>query len=206
MDHKNKFLISLRVNGKSMKFEVDSGAADTVVSESDSARHFPGATIQNTDLQLISYCGRMLRSKGFITVSVRYKNVTKRLNIYVVGGNRRPLMGREWIRQLTDGRDFLDCYASINHIGENFQNKLHPLLVKYNKLQLSESSAIKGIQARLTLKPSTTPVFVRARPVLFKLLPLIERELDSLEQAGITEKVATSKWATPIVPILKKKR
>lgn len=203
-DHRNKFLISLLVEGKSMTFEVDSGAAVTVLSESDTARHFPGATIQSTNLQLISYCGRVLRSKGFITVSVRYKNIVKRLNMYIVGGNRKPLMGREWIRQLTEGRDFLDCYAAINSMEEKYQDRLHQLLAKYNNLHLPESSAIKGIQAELTLKSSTTPVFVRARPVPFKLLPLVEQELDRLEYAGVIEKVSTSNWATPIVPILKK--
>ncbi|KMQ90367.1 hypothetical protein RF55_9889, partial [Lasius niger] len=64
--------------------------------------------------------------------------------------------------------------------------------------------AIKDVQAKLRLKPGATPVFVQARPVPFKLLQLVEQELDNLKSAGIIEKVTTSKWATPIVPILKR--
>lgn len=67
-----------------------------------------------------------------------------------------------------------------------------------------EFSAIKGIQAKLTLKTDTTPVFIRARPVPFKLISLVDQELESLEKAGVIEKITTSSWAMQIIPILKK--
>lgn len=40
--------------------------------------------------------------------------------------------------------------------------------------------------------------------VPFKLLPLIEKELNNLVETGIFEKVNASRWATPIVLVLKK--
>lgn len=203
-NHRDKFRISLMVDGKPREFEVDSEAAVTVVSESDAARFFPKATIHNTDLQLVSYCGRVLRSKGFISVNVKYNSIVKNLNIYIVQGHRKPLLGREWIRQLLNGRDFLDCNASINNISIQIPNKFRELLEKYKNLRQVEFSAIKGIQAKLTLKANVTPVYIRARSVPFKLLPLVEEELDNLERGGIIDKVTTSNWATPIVPILKK--
>lgn len=83
VNYRDKFLITLNVNEKPMEFEVDSGAAVTVVSEQDIQRIFPGATIHNTQLQLISYCGRALRNRGFITVNVRYNENAKRLNINI---------------------------------------------------------------------------------------------------------------------------
>lgn len=67
-----------------------------------------------------------------------------------------------------------------------------------------EYVTIKGVQAKISLKPDAEPVFVRARLVPFKLMSLVDQELDKLEKAGIIEKVTTSKWATSIVPILKK--
>ncbi|XP_071579209.1 uncharacterized protein [Temnothorax nylanderi] len=48
------------------------------------------------------------------------------------------------------------------------------------------------------------PIFVKARPVPFKLRPLVEKEINSLVEAGILVKVTTSEWATPVVPVLKK--
>ncbi|XP_018395382.1 PREDICTED: uncharacterized protein K02A2.6-like [Cyphomyrmex costatus] len=162
-NHRDKFLIKLMVNEKPIEFEVDSGAAVTIVSSSDLVSFFPRATFHRTNLQLVSYCGRVIPCEGYITVNVRYNTMEKELNIYIVNGRRKPLMGREWI-----------------HL-----------------------SAIKGLQAKLFLKSDASPVFIRARPVPFKLLPLVEKELDALEGAGIISKVATSKWATPIVPIVK---
>lgn len=90
--------MSLQVNGKNVEFEIDSGAAVTVMSKFEAARLFPGTTIHHTNLQLIRFCNRALRSLGFIKVNVSYKDVTKRLNIYIVDGKRKPLLGREWIR------------------------------------------------------------------------------------------------------------
>lgn len=47
-------------------------------------------------------------------------------------------------------------------------------------------------------------IFLKSRNVPFKLLPLIEKELENLVKDGILEKVNSSEWATPIVPVLKK--
>ena len=38
----------------------------------------------------------------------------------------------------------------------------------------------------------------------FALKPLVEKELDRLEAAGILRKVNSSDWATPIIPVPKK--
>lgn len=125
--------------------------------------------------------------------------------MYIVSSSGKPLLGREWIRQLADGSEFLISSATIDNISIHISNsKLQAIIEKYNNTRPSEYSAIKGVQAKFSLKSNTVPVFVRARPVPFKLLPLVEQELDKLENAGIIEKVTTFKWATPIVPILKK--
>lgn len=90
-------MTTLEVENKRVKFEVDSGAAVTVMSKYEAAHLFPGTTIQHTNLQLISYCNRTLRSVGFIKVHVKFNSVTRGLNIYLVNGERKPLLGREWI-------------------------------------------------------------------------------------------------------------
>lgn len=84
------------------------------------------------------------------------------------------------------------------------QSKIQAILEKYRNIRSSEFAAIKDIQVHLKLKKDASPVFVRARSVPFKLQMMVEKELDTLEKAGIIEKVESSKWATPIVPILKK--
>lgn len=173
-DQHDKYFISLKVNDKLIKFKIDSGSAVTVISELDLKQYFPNTVVQKTNLQLISYCGSIIQSKGFITVNVKFKNIQKKLNIYIVKGHRKPLLGREWLRQLSNERDFLICSATVNMVSTTSQSELHTLLDKYKKLSPPEFSAIKDIQAKLTLKTNVTPVFIRTRPVPFKLIPLVE--------------------------------
>ncbi|XP_071642949.1 uncharacterized protein [Temnothorax longispinosus] len=40
--------------------------------------------------------------------------------------------------------------------------------------------------------------------MLFNLMPLVDKEIEKLVTEGILEKVNTSSWATPVVPVLKK--
>jgi len=113
-NYRDKFLLSMEVEGKKVEFEIDSGAAVTVMSESEATKLFPTATIRHTDLRLISFCGRALRCKGYVTVCAKYNNsIVKDLNIYLISGVRKPLLGREWIRQF-NGQDFLVCNAQVN--------------------------------------------------------------------------------------------
>ena len=65
-------------------------------------------------------------------------------------------------------------------------------------------SAIQGANASIKLKIDAKPVHLKHRPVPFKLLPLIDKELDFLVEKGLLQKIDTSEYATPIVPILKK--
>lgn len=70
---------------------------------------------------------------------------------------------------------------------------------------LSEEFAhIKKFQVHLKLKPNAKPVFIKNCTVPLKALEKVEKELENMIKAGILEKVESSNWATPIVPILKK--
>lgn len=60
----------------------------------------------------------------------------------------------------------------------------------------------KGI-FRVALKPDTVPVAMKVRHAPFALRNKIEKELRRLESLGNIEKVDVSRWATPIVPVLK---
>jgi len=59
------------------------------------------------------------------------------------------------------------------------------------------------MKATLYAKPDCKPKFLKARPVAFALKQKIDHELDRLESEGLVERVKYSKWASPIVPVLK---
>ena len=58
-------------------------------------------------------------------------------------------------------------------------------------------------KASLHLQPGAKPVFFRPRSIPFAIKETVEKELECLEAEGIIEKVDSSKWAAPIVPIPK---
>lgn len=102
--------------------------------------------------------------------------------------------------------DFLDCSAveCPQFLNENNSKlRLQGLLDKCSALCSNEWAKIRGIQARLTLKENANPVFLKARQIPFKLVPLVDKALEELEKMEVLTKVEHSHWATPIVPILK---
>lgn len=152
----------------------------------------------------MAFCKTNIRIIGYISVVVRAKQIERKLNIYITDIDRKPLLDREWIRQLSifgGLLESLNCNAVENSNNKMFQ--LKNMLEKYKDVRSAAWSKITGVKAKLMLTPKTAPVFLKARLVPFKLVALIDKELDELAQAGVLIKVETSDWATPIVPILK---
>ena len=58
---------------------------------------------------------------------------------------------------------------------------------------------VKGITAKLEMKPNARPNFCKARPVPYALQEAVEAEYNRLESEGIVEQVEFSEWATPMV-------
>lgn len=92
---RDKFYWTLYVNGKQVKFEVDSGSAVTVMNRFEARRLFPGSIIHFTELNLIAFCKTSIKIVGYITVLVKDKQMQRELNIYITEINRKPLLGRE---------------------------------------------------------------------------------------------------------------
>ncbi|XP_046142815.1 uncharacterized protein K02A2.6-like [Osmia bicornis bicornis] len=205
--HRDKFLAKLQVNNKILEFEVDSGAAVTIANKTHMLKLFPSSTIQPTTLKLTTYCKNTLKTEGYITVHVQYGNMVHQLNIYLTNVSRIPLLGREWLRQLlndTELRKISLNHCTINAIETDKKVQLNTILQKCKEILEPGLGRITNKQARLTLKDNAKPIYVKHRTIPFKLLPLVEKEIQNLEATGILKKVNTSEWATPIVPVLKK--
>ena len=88
--------------------------------------------------------------------------------------------------------------------GNNTQQQLERLLTTYESIFTDDLGTIKTFQAQLAVPEQAQPRFCKPRSVPFALKPAIEQELDRLEKAGVLEKIAHSRWATPIVPVPKR--
>ncbi|KAL7865272.1 hypothetical protein SRHO_G00105190 [Serrasalmus rhombeus] len=64
---------------------------------------------------------------------------------------------------------------------------------------------VKDFQVTLALKPDQQPKFLQARVVPYARQSKVEAELECLQKQGVISPVKFSEWATPVVPVIKKK-
>ena len=191
--------VNPKVNGRSLKMELDTGAAVSVISKTDFERMYPRKNLLPTSLTLKTYSGEVIEPCGLMKCKVELNGQTKVLDLYVVNNDNKPLFGREWLKVLKLN------WTSIKTLGiQEAEEKVKELKKKYKNVFSKELGTMKDIKAHLTLKENASPKFVKSRSVAFALKPKIEEELDKMVEEGILEKVNHSNWATPIVPVPKK--
>ncbi|XP_039520330.1 uncharacterized protein K02A2.6-like [Pimephales promelas] len=78
------------------------------------------------------------------------------------------------------------------------------ILRKHSDVFKQELGSMKDIQVKLTVETGCQPKFLKARPLPYALKPKVEASLAELIKEGVLEPASVSKWATPIVPVLKK--
>ncbi|XP_024890388.1 uncharacterized protein LOC112466501 [Temnothorax curvispinosus] len=207
LEHRAKFTVPLQIENRNVVFDIDCGSAVILVSEKWVKNTFPKLPLYKTNLKLRSYCKQNFVPSGFVTVKVKDVDQTKTLNMYEVKYDRDPLLGREWINQLeilAKVKNSLVEVEDIKMLDTCNNKKLDELLEKYKNVLSEDFAHIKNFEAHLKLKPDARPVFMKNRAVPFKILEKVGKELDRMVEAGILEKVESSKWATPIMPVLKK--
>ena len=62
---------------------------------------------------------------------------------------------------------------------------------------------LQGFKATIQVDKEASPVFCKAHSVPYAMTPLVEKELDRLQQEGVIAPFAFSDWVAPIVPVLK---
>lgn len=67
--HRDEFFKTLVVEGQDVRFEVDSGAAVSMISESTAQFLFPSKQPQPTTLRLVTFCKTQVQVIGVIPVS-----------------------------------------------------------------------------------------------------------------------------------------
>lgn len=189
VEHRDKFYKVLNVEGQSLRFKIDSGAAFSIVSTRTVRKLFPLSRLQPTTLQLVTFCKTSVKVIGVLPVMVFWRDSRVKLNLYVTNVERESLLGREWIRRLR--LPLFDTVNTVNTLRDNTNVQITKLPQRYREKLDPVSTKIRGIQASLITKENIKPVFLKARTVPFKLLPLVEQELQTLVQDGILEKVNT---------------
>ncbi|XP_064470249.1 uncharacterized protein K02A2.6-like [Ornithodoros turicata] len=190
--------ISFTVNVQNvpLNMELDTGAAVSVISQQDYQSCFPELQLCPTSVTLRTYTGQCVRPKGVINVEVQHHGQKCCLPLYVLTQQGPPLIGRNWLRDLR-----LD-WSTLHYMRQDGKG-LADLLEKYAQIFTDELGEIQGEQATLILKEGAVPKFMKARSIPFALKPAVEKELEKLEKLGVIESVTSSRYASPIVPVVK---
>ncbi|PIO56101.1 reverse transcriptase [Teladorsagia circumcincta] len=119
------------------------------------------------------------------------------------------LLGLDWITQVEPLFHQLTGNTTCNAVSATTLAKLRSSLTAQLQKQFAAVFA-PGLgcctksKASLKLKPDATPVFRKARPVPYAVLPRLSQEIDRLIAANVLSPVDHSDWAAPIVVVQKK--
>ncbi|KAK8772777.1 hypothetical protein V5799_023979 [Amblyomma americanum] len=134
--------------------------------------------------------------------------IAERVKFYKRSQRSGPaLLGREWLQDIRlDWKNlvFLMHLGPSREMSKHWQEKLEAMLDSHSELFKDELGTITEEQAKLVLREGSQPKFVKARSVPFALQGAVEAELAKMEKLGIITPVATSEYATPLVPVVKR--
>ncbi|XP_058868762.1 uncharacterized protein K02A2.6-like [Acipenser ruthenus] len=188
--------VTPEIEGNPLKMELDTGAAVSLISKKmyvDKLSNFP---LQHTNLVLKTYTGEAVLPSGKINVQVKLNGQMELLQLYVVEGDYPPLFGREWIKKMNLN------WQEIKSLTQ--PSNLEAVLIKHSSVFRKELGTMKGIEAKIIVKPDSKPKFCQKRTVPYAIKPKVDAELTRLLENGVVSPVQFSDWATPIVPVIKK--
>ena len=192
--------VNLQVSGQKLRFEIDTGAAVSIISMAIFRKEFPTAKLNPSKIELQTYTGEPLQVNGTYSVEVHCRNQEYRgLELTVVSGNGLCLLGRDWFQHIR-----LD-WPVISAVTQDCNNcTLLDVLTKYGEVFADELGTMQHFQAKVTVAKDASPKFHRARPVPYALKSKVEEELDRLKRDDIIERLLTVIGQLPSSRYLKK--
>ena len=160
----NPFTVELRVDSKPLKFEIDTGASVTLISEETYREHYHNKPLQKSSLKLKTYTEEPLHVLGQVTVNVSYHNQQGFYTLYVVKGSGPSLLGRDWLKHIR--LDWKGIAMSIKQV--NFLS-YQTVVDRYSEVFSNELGTLKSIQAHLEIQTNSTAKFCKPCPVPFAL-------------------------------------
>ncbi|KAJ8019091.1 hypothetical protein HOLleu_42544 [Holothuria leucospilota] len=191
----NKPLMAkVKVNGKSLNMEIDTGSGKSIISYQECRQKFPKVKLRPVSVVLKTVTGQKIDLCGTISVKVEYNHQKCVLPLMVIKGNSPSLMGRDWLSALKV--DWKTVFT-VNRV-----TKLTDSVAGYNVFN-DDMGCVKGVKVKLELAEGAQPKFFKPRALPFAQKSKVGDELERMVKSGILEKVDYSNWASPIVPVRK---
>ena len=197
--------VEMLVFGVPVQFEVDTGAASTLMS-TDTFRDVSangghgGLTLSRSDAKLRSYTGNTIPVVGEFSAVVKYGSQHLDLPVLVVESNGPNLLGRDWLATLKlDWRSI----QQVRTLGESPADVVTKLKTEYHDVFSKPLGCFKGVEVTFDVDQTVAPRFMKARHLPYAYRRRVEEQIQAEVDAGVLEPVKTSDWACQIVPVLK---
>ena len=200
------YMVNVTVNGVEVPFELDTGATRTVISKHTFERTFTNLPpLQPSDAILRKYGNVPIPVCGEAMVSVCRNGKTKNLSLIVVSEKGPTLLGRDWMEALEVSLDDMLATKSSEPSIQNITVvNIEELLGEFPTLfDESRVGNLKGVYVTIDTAPEAKPKYCSARSIPHALREKVDLELDRLLKENIIEPVKYSKWAAPVVPVMK---
>ncbi|CAF4637437.1 unnamed protein product [Rotaria sp. Silwood2] len=211
--------IQITVDDIQVNFELDTGSPITIISE-HVWRILGEPKLRPIQSIYSSFTGHPVRLKGKKMVKVNYDGQCFQLPLVVGNETSSNIIGRNWINILHLNTRILDALMVTKNSGKHIsydleskftrpihkiydQPRLEMLLRKYANVLSKELGHCTKVKAHIQIKFEATPKFFKPRPLPFAYLNGIKEEIQRNIKAGILQRIDTSAWAAPIVPVKK---
>ncbi|KAI7797170.1 hypothetical protein IRJ41_014565, partial [Triplophysa rosa] len=193
------FTVELHVDGKLVKFEIDTGSSVSLMTEEKFKviwKDTVSPKVKTTKVKLKTYTGEPLEVIGVADVQVKYQQQEKKMPLVVVKGSGPCLLGRAWL-------EGLQLQWSEIKLIQSEEVTLMQVLFRHEEVFKEELGMLKGTIATLHVPKDASPRFFRPRSVPYALKPKVEEEINRLLREKIISPVKYAEWAAPVVPIVK---
>ncbi|XP_058794051.1 uncharacterized protein K02A2.6-like [Phymastichus coffea] len=196
--------IKVTVENVKIMFEIDTGSPITAMSSTYffGRRELKCLRMYESNRIFKSYSGDTIVPIGLVKVDVLFANINCKLLLYVLPGNSKPILGRGWLDALGIIKNF-ECKLNEIKVISECESRYLAIVKEFKNVFTDKLGTYNRRTFKLELKPNVTPKFCKPRPVAYALREKVEAEIDRLIKSGVAEKVESSEWATPMVPIMK---
>ena len=150
-----------------------------------------------------SFTGEVVKPLGVGMVDVEYEGQKCQCPVTVIKGDVPTLLGRDWLRKIKLNWSKLVPEDKRVNVMSLADSRVESVVKEYPEVFASKLGCLKDFKVSIPVKEDAKPKFCKARPVPYAMRSRVEEELDRLEEQGVYEKVAFSKWASPIVTVMK---
>lgn len=190
-------MVDVKLDGRPLKMEVDTGAAVSVCSAARFEQLWPdsGPVLEPCSAHLRTYSGEPISVLGKVTVSVGCAGQVARLPLIIVDGAGPPLFGRNWLDRIR-----LD-WPAICRVSS--PNRVQGVLDEFPDVFKDELGCYNGGEVNIEVDPDVQPRFFKPRTVALAYREEVDAQLERGIKDGLWEPVRHSKWAAPLVVVPK---